>query len=138
MALPGARCVVRNVSNTLRPAVLAACTALLAWAAVTPVAADSAQRRLLIFAAPEAPALMTQRDLLAASSQDVRERDLAVSEVTGSGATAAADRKRYKVARDTFAVLLIGKDGGVKLRSTEPVPPDRLFATIDAMPMRQD
>ena len=34
-------------------------------------------------------------------------------------------------------VLLIGKDGGVKLRSTEPVSTDELFALIDSMPMRR-
>lgn len=35
-----------------------------------------------------------------------------------------------------FHLLLIGKDGGDKLESKEPVPKDRLFDTIDAMPMR--
>jgi len=35
-------------------------------------------------------------------------------------------------------VLLIGKDGGVKLRSKAPIAPRTLVETIDAMPMRQD
>jgi len=34
-------------------------------------------------------------------------------------------------------VVLIGKDGGEKLRSAQPITAERLFATIDAMPMRQ-
>ncbi|WP_340153321.1 DUF4174 domain-containing protein [uncultured Marivirga sp.] len=33
--------------------------------------------------------------------------------------------------------LLIGKDGGVKLRSISPITNKKLFETIDAMPMRQ-
>lgn len=36
-----------------------------------------------------------------------------------------------------FEVVLIGKDGGVKLRSKTPVDLNQLFARIDAMPMRQ-
>jgi len=36
-----------------------------------------------------------------------------------------------------FQVLLIGKDGGVKLRSSEPVSMKDLFGLIDSMPMRQ-
>jgi hypothetical protein len=33
--------------------------------------------------------------------------------------------------------LLIGKDGGVKLRENSPISNQTLFNTIDAMPMRQ-
>ncbi|MGJ3235134.1 DUF4174 domain-containing protein [Marivirga sp.] len=33
--------------------------------------------------------------------------------------------------------LLIGKDGGVKLREDSPISNEKLFNTIDAMPMRQ-
>ena len=39
--------------------------------------------------------------------------------------------------REAFEVLLIGLDGGVKLRQTEIVTIEKLFNTIDAMPMRQ-
>lgn len=34
-------------------------------------------------------------------------------------------------------VLLIGKDGGVKLRRDAPVDPDEIIGLIDAMPMRR-
>jgi hypothetical protein len=33
--------------------------------------------------------------------------------------------------------LLIGKDGGVKLRSSEPVSVKDIFGLIDSMPMRR-
>jgi hypothetical protein len=36
-----------------------------------------------------------------------------------------------------FQNLLIGKDGGVKLRSNSPISNEKLFETIDAMPMRR-
>ncbi len=45
--------------------------------------------------------------------------------------------QRLGVAPGGFAVLLLGKDGGVKRRETQPVVPASLFSTIDAMPMRQ-
>ena len=37
----------------------------------------------------------------------------------------------------TFAAILVGKDGGEKHRSVEPISPQTLFDLIDAMPMRQ-
>ena len=33
--------------------------------------------------------------------------------------------------------MLVGKDGGEKFRSTEPVRPQDLFDRIDAMPLRR-
>lgn len=36
-----------------------------------------------------------------------------------------------------FAVTLIGKDGGEKLRRTTPLSPEELFTVVDAMPMRR-
>lgn len=46
-------------------------------------------------------------------------------------------RERYIVPNDGFNVLLIGKDGAVKYRDSKPVSRKKLFAIIDAMPMRQ-
>ena len=45
-------------------------------------------------------------------------------------------RRRFDVAPGSFAVILIGKDGGVKLRKTEPVKRQELYGLIDQMPMR--
>lgn len=52
-------------------------------------------------------------------------------------AAAASLRERFGVGDLDFAVLLIGLDGGEKLRSDVPVDVEALFARIDAMPMRQ-
>jgi hypothetical protein len=98
-------------------------------------------RPLLVFGSAGDPRLIKQRAILAAQPEAVAERDVKVVEIVdadvrGTSEAAAALRARYRVA-DGFAVILIGKDGGEKLRSAEPIPAERLFATIDAMPMRQ-
>jgi hypothetical protein len=50
---------------------------------------------------------------------------------------AEAARRRFKIAPGDFTVLLIGKDGGEKLRTHKPISFEILRRTIDAMPMRQ-
>ncbi len=50
---------------------------------------------------------------------------------------AAAIRRRFHIAPNDFTVILIGKDGGEKLRSHRPIPYETLRSTIDSMPMRQ-
>ena len=50
---------------------------------------------------------------------------------------AAATRDRFGVAPDNLTVLLVGKDGTVKHRSSEPVDPEEIFSLVDAMPMRR-
>lgn len=46
-------------------------------------------------------------------------------------------RRRLGIAPSAFTIVLIGKDGGEKFRSVEPVPADKLFSVIDSMPMRK-
>ncbi len=45
--------------------------------------------------------------------------------------------KKYKTDKDDFKVILIGLDGGEKLAQTEILSAEKLFNTIDSMPMRQ-
>jgi hypothetical protein len=47
-------------------------------------------------------------------------------------------RRRFHIQQSQFAVILLGKDGGEKLRSATPIALARLNRTIDAMPGRQD
>jgi hypothetical protein len=99
--------------------------------------------RLLLVFAPDAddPALLDQRGRLAGASAAMRERDLVVIEVIGAHADRQLDpgrlRTEYGVARARFAVILIGKDGGEKLRQDRPIAIDALFGMIDRMPMRR-
>jgi hypothetical protein len=90
-----------------------------------------------------------QKQGLASSAQGVLERDLMVLEIVEQGQSRAGNhllseksvqdiRKRLGVVGGSFQVLLFGKDGGVKLRSSEPVSMKDLFGLIDSMPMRQE
>ena len=46
-------------------------------------------------------------------------------------------RKTLGVEEKGFAVVLVGKDGGVKKVWRDPVDPKAIFTVIDSMPMRQ-
>jgi hypothetical protein len=106
-------------------------------------------RPLLIFApSPSDPQLQIQLRTLRENAAAVAERDVVVialpyqspsptpATLTDDGATAA--RRRFHVAPPDFTVILIGKDGGEKLRTHQPISLDTLRSTIDAMPMRQE
>ncbi|MEM1108127.1 MAG: DUF4174 domain-containing protein [Planctomycetota bacterium] len=105
-------------------------------------------RPLLVFAdGPDRQALVEQRDELAGYRDALAKRDMVVVEILGESITVdgkpyLADvedlKKRYGVAADAgFAVRLVGKDTGVKLRRDRPVAVEELLALIDAMPMRR-
>lgn len=106
-------------------------------------------RPLLVFTPdPTDPRLSRQTTMLAEAGAGVAERRLAVYIVemdrvfTTFGAPAPdaeADtlRRRFRVPDDTFRVVLVGLDGGTKLTVDEPLTMERLFATIDGMPMRR-
>ncbi len=99
--------------------------------------------RLLLVFAPDAgnAQLAGQRHILADARQGARARDLVPIEIIGDRASdsldAAALRRAHHVAPDRFAVILIGKDGGEKLRRSQPIEAGLLFGLIDTMPMRQ-
>jgi hypothetical protein len=106
-------------------------------------------RPVMVFApSADTPALAQQKRVVGAESGLLRDRDIVVVYVVGDdvshvfgpapGAGAAALRARYGVEKNAFAALLVGKDGGVKLRSAAALSGNRLAGLIDAMPMRQD
>jgi hypothetical protein len=114
-----------------------------ALAASPTIAQMKWERRVLIVAAPSAkdPALAEQRRILGSWTAKGDERDLTVVEIVGdqvrgAGDTAPALRRKFRLPA-TFTAILIGKDGGEKLRSTKPFPTALLEQTIDAMPMRR-
>lgn len=76
------------------------------------------------------------------------KRDLVLFEILAEGESRAAGeplsaveadalRKRFGAGDEDFLAVLIGKDGTEKARWDAPIPPDELFRTVDAMPMRQ-
>lgn len=106
-------------------------------------------RVVLLFAtAPGSPELDAQRALLAGSEDAARDRDLLRIEVVGQRVTAlppvdglpdaATLRAHYAVADERpFLLLLVGKDGGVKLRAETPQEACALYGLIDGMVMRR-
>ncbi len=114
-------------------------------------------RPLLIFAPSDADQrVQTQLAIVAANADELHERQVIAVPLplagagkplvpalnsrdlgTMSAAEAGVARKRFHVAPADFTVVLLGRDGGEKLRSRVPISYVTLRDTIDAMPMRQ-
>ena len=114
-----------------------------ALAASPTIAQMKWERRVLIVAAPSAEdaSLAEQRRILGNWKAEGDTRDLSIVEVVGDQVRGASDpaatiRRKYRLP-STFTAILIGKDGGEKMRSATPFPAAALEAMIDAMPMRK-
>lgn len=109
-----------------------------ARAADDPLAGYRWRSRVVVALAPTRadPALAEQRRLFAGLGGAGRERDLALVAASDDTPEGAALRRRF--GGRGFVALLVGKDGGEKLRSGEPLGRAALFPLIDAMPMRRD
>ena len=83
---------------------------------------------------------LTERDITQLVVRTPAESSAAADQLRGGGTPAenAEIVKRFKLSGAGFTVLLIGKDGGEKLRSHEIVSPETLCQLIDSMPMRQE
>ncbi len=106
-------------------------------------------RPLLLFArSPDDPSLLAQLHKLKDSAPGLHERDVlliaipfhtpAPTDVSLTPADAAEARRRFHLAPIDFTVILLGKDGGEKLRSSKPLSFDKLRGAIDSMPMRKE
>lgn len=93
-------------------------------------------RPVLLFADSEADeAYRAAVRALAAAEEGLTERDIVVlADTDPSRATAL----RQRLHPSGFTMILVGKDGGMKLMSGDVIPVETLFETIDAMPMRQN
>lgn len=106
-------------------------------------------RLLLIFAPSEQdPAYLDLRDRLQASEAELVDRDLIVFRLFAEGQGSLAEAPigndsvsflydRFDVQQGASTVVLIGKDGGEKLRQVDGFDLQAIFDRIDAMPMRQ-
>jgi hypothetical protein len=93
-------------------------------------------RVLLVFAAASQDTQSSQQKLIFHQHEAaMKERDLVLMAVPAGSADL---RTRFRVAPRGFTVILVGKDGGEKMRTHQPIPAEKLEQTIDAMPMRQD
>ena len=106
-------------------------------------------RLLLIFTPhPDHPEFNAQNRILATVEADLIDRDLVVFRMMpGEAVTidnnlsrasnSAAIYRDFAIETREFRVLLIGKDGTLKLTRSTAVGATELFALIDSMPMRQ-
>ncbi len=115
-----------------------------ALAAPSTVADMRWQKRVLLLAAPtpDDPGIAAQRQALVGWDAEALERDLAIVTVIGDRVFGSTDlgqtlRARYRIPAGRFVAILIGKDGGEKMRAAKPIAPQVLAEAIDAMPMRR-
>ena len=107
---------------------------------LTPDVTDLSQfvwekRPIIVFAdSPNDPNFGLQMEYLENRATELAERDVVVLTDTDP---AAMSPLRQKLRPRGFMLVLIGKDGGVKLRKPFPWDVRELSRTIDKMPMRQ-
>ena len=107
--------------------------------------------RLLVVFAPtsENPEYLEQAQQISKYNQGYIERSMLVIKVienssmpfiiiNSSRLLGSQLRSFFNITRDQFSVLLIGKDGGIKLNSSCVINSCDLFDLIDSMPMRSD
>ena len=109
-------------------------------AAEDPLASYRGRTRILVVVAAgdSDPELREQRRIYTSEKEGNRERDLVIVEALDGTELGRMLRRRFDVPEGEFRAILVGKDGGPKLRSASPIGSEKLFDTIDAMPMRQD
>ena len=106
------------------------------------------RRPLLLFAPSESdPRLLETMRRIAASRCDFVDRDMVLGRIVTEG-TSTLDGKvvdtnqaqmlfsDFGIGADSFSVVLIGKDGGEKLRVADIPDLQSIYAVIDGMPMR--
>lgn len=109
------------------------------------------KNRLLFLFAPsrDHPLFKKLHQSLLSQKAEVADRDLIIFEILESGPsrmntndldpqTAHSLRKKFDTPLGEFTVILVGKDGGVKLKRQSQTQLTDIFALIDSMPMRQE
>lgn len=93
-------------------------------------------REIILFAyADDDTSLKKQLEILNNDPKGLAERDIKFSvKIFAKDKTLA--HQKFKITKNQFAFVLIGKDGGEKYRSLTVVTKQELFSIIDAMPMR--
>jgi len=108
------------------------------------------KNRLLLLFTPslDGAGYLKLKEDISSQEEEVKDRDLLVFHILESGETKLGSsllpessgdylREKFSIKPGTFTVLLIGKDGGVKLRREGRVELAEIFSLIDTMPMRQ-
>ena len=108
---------------------------------------QSQNRVIILFGETGDKKLAKQVEVLKTQESGLAERDVVVMTVIGdevrpvygdaTGVDARKLRQEAEIRGNTFQAVVIGKDGGVKLRSSDVVTGTKLFNLIDSMPMRK-
>lgn len=117
---------------------------------MNPIDTHKWKNRVLIFSAasPTNIGYKRQEQLMSKGKKGMKERDLVIYKLyddhwvdyKGNLLTkkqASTIRRAYEIPEGQFMVVLIGKDGGVKMRKNDIVSTREIFALIDTMPMRK-
>jgi Domain of unknown function (DUF4174) len=107
------------------------------------------KRPIVVFAPSDGDARYVRQKLAITGNRTAfLDRDVVVVYVVGGtvshdlgagpGLSAAALRTRFRASEGAFRVLLLGKDGGIKLDSPVTITAVDIFSEIDRMPMRRD
>ncbi len=93
------------------------------------------KRPIIVFAdSPDDPRFAQQMELLTADLEELHTRDVVVLTDTDPDARSAI---RLKLRPRGFMMVLVGKDGTVKLRKPLPWTVREVSRTIDKMPIRR-
>ncbi|MEO0554000.1 MAG: DUF4174 domain-containing protein [Bacteroidota bacterium] len=114
---------------------------------VSPLQSYKWKNRILIVYAKNKNLLSKQLTVFVGEKTEFKERDLVIFKLNKYNGINPSGQKltdkdyqwlvrRYFSTSDKFGIVLIGKDGGVKLKSKEQIGNKRLFDLIDSMPMR--
>jgi hypothetical protein len=108
------------------------------------------KNRLLFLFAEDAndPFFKNLQNQIMAQKAEVDDRDLIIFELPVQGparmGATPLDRKEadsirthFAIPSNTFSLILVGKDGGIKLKREDRVDLSDVFGLIDSMPMRQ-
>ncbi|MEM8890722.1 MAG: DUF4174 domain-containing protein [Bacteroidota bacterium] len=108
------------------------------------------EHRLVLLITPDENENLLQRqiDILSEDKAGLKERKLQIIHIKpaearlllpepGKLSLKKSDFERFKPGESPFSFILIGLDGGVKLRRNEVVSREYLYARIDGMPMRR-
>ena len=95
------------------------------------------KRKVLLFSTAKEPTVLQQQQkILNGEVEGLREREIVIETYLLNERNEAVFT-RHTAGQAPFTFVLIGKDGGEKLRSNQLVSTKKLFGLIDQMPMRQ-
>ena len=108
------------------------------------------KNRLLFLFAPsrDHPLFNKLHQSLFSQKAEVADRDLIIFEILESGPSsmnteyidpqsAQSLREKFDIPLGEFTVILVGKDGGIKMKRQDQTELEDIFRLIDAMPMRR-